>query len=101
MRNNLCSVLPLLLLFIAVSAFGETIQLHPVKDNTLYEDVPDSSNGAGLDRSVVARYTVSAGDPDTADAASAFTLLEFEQDAGNHNGGDLHFGGNFENAACR
>ncbi len=48
--------------------------------------------GAGLDRSVVARYTVSAGDPDIANAASAFTLLEFEQDAGNHNGGDLHFG---------
>ena len=46
----------------------------------------------GLDRSVVARYTVSAGDPDIADEASAFTLLEFEQDAGNHNGGDLHFG---------
>ena len=45
----------------------------------------------GLDRSVVARYTVS-GDPDVADVASALTLLEFEQDAGNHNGGDLHFG---------
>jgi glucose/arabinose dehydrogenase len=48
--------------------------------------------GPGLDRSVVARYTVSAGDPNVADTASAFTLLEFEQDAGNHNGGDLHFG---------
>jgi hypothetical protein len=40
----------------------------------------------------VARYTVSAGNPNLANAASAFTLLEFEQDAGNHNGGDLHFG---------
>jgi glucose/arabinose dehydrogenase len=40
----------------------------------------------------VARYTVSAGDPNVANSASAFTLLEFEQDAGNHNGGDLHFG---------
>jgi glucose/arabinose dehydrogenase len=48
--------------------------------------------GSGLDRSVVARYTVSAGDPNVANATSAFTLLEFEQDAGNHNGGDLHFG---------
>jgi len=46
----------------------------------------------GLDRSVIARYTVSAGNPNLANAASAFTLLEFEQDAGNHNGGDLHFG---------
>ena len=48
--------------------------------------------GPGPDRSVVARYTVSAGDPNVANAASAFTLLEFEQDASNHNGGDLHFG---------
>jgi len=48
--------------------------------------------GFGLDRSVVARYAVSAGDINVANVASAFTLLEFEQDAGNHNGGDLHFG---------
>jgi len=48
--------------------------------------------GPGQDRSVVARYTVSAGDSDVANGASAFTLLEYEQDASNHNGGDLHFG---------
>jgi glucose/arabinose dehydrogenase len=51
---------------------------------------PDPEDG--LDRSVVALYKVSAGDANVANAASAFTLLEFEQDAGNHNGGDLHFG---------
>ena len=28
-------------------ALGEVIQLQPVKDNTLYENVPDNSNGAG------------------------------------------------------
>ncbi len=47
--------------------------------------------GAGLDRTVVARYQVSA-DPNVADPASAVTLLEIEQDFGNHNGGDIHFG---------
>jgi glucose/arabinose dehydrogenase len=48
--------------------------------------------GPGLDRTVVARYQVSAGDPDVANPASALTLFEIEQPADNHNGGDLHFG---------
>jgi glucose/arabinose dehydrogenase len=48
--------------------------------------------GPGLDRTVVARYQVSAGDPDVADAGSALVLFEIEQPAQNHNGGDLHFG---------
>jgi len=48
--------------------------------------------GPGLDRTVIARYTVSAGDPNIADAASAQVILEIEQDFSNHNGGDLHFG---------
>lgn len=48
--------------------------------------------GPGLDRTVVARYQVSAGDPDVADPDSALVLFEIEQPADNHNGGDLHFG---------
>ena len=36
-----------LLFFMSSSALGEVIQLQPVKDNTLYENVPDNSNGAG------------------------------------------------------
>ncbi len=48
--------------------------------------------GQGLDRTVVARYSVSAGDPDLADPASATTLLEIEQDFSNHNGGNILFG---------
>ncbi len=47
--------------------------------------------GAGLDRTVIARYSVS-GDPDIADAGSASTLLEIEQDFSNHNGGNILFG---------
>ena len=36
--------------------------------------------GTGLDRSVVARYMVSAGDSNIANEKSAITLMEFEQD---------------------
>jgi len=69
------------------------LAFHPEYDSNGYFYVYYTRDpGAGLDRSVVARYTVSAGDPDIASAASAFKLLEFEQDEGNHNGGDLHFG---------
>ena len=39
----------------------------------------------------IARYTVSAN-PNVADPASAFTIIEQPQFASNHNGGDLHFG---------
>ena len=46
--------------------------------------------GAGLDRSVVARFTVSS-DPNVANPNSKQVLLEFEQPFSNHNGGDLHF----------
>jgi len=43
-------------------------------------------------KSVVARYRVSAADPDAADPASATVLLEFDQHSSNHNGGCLAFG---------
>lgn len=48
--------------------------------------------GVNDDRTVIARYTVSAGDPNVANPASATTILEFEQYSWNHNGGDIHFG---------
>jgi glucose/arabinose dehydrogenase len=47
--------------------------------------------GPGDDLTTVARYRVSAGNPDVADTAET-KLLEIPQDAANHNGGDLHFG---------
>jgi glucose/arabinose dehydrogenase len=43
-------------------------------------------------QSVVARYTVSMGDPDVADAGSEEILLVFDQPNDNHNGGSLAFG---------
>jgi len=47
--------------------------------------------GAGQDRSVVAEYRQSLGDPNVADPLSAALVLEFVQPFSNHNGGDLHF----------
>ena len=47
--------------------------------------------GPGNDLTTVARYRVSAGNADVADSAET-RILEIPQDAGNHNGGDLHFG---------
>lgn len=41
---------------------------------------------------VVARYCRSNGDPDLADPGSGEAVLRIDQDYGNHNGGDLHFG---------
>ena len=41
---------------------------------------------------VVARYTVSAADPDRADPASAHVILTQDQPFSNHNGGQLQFG---------
>ena len=47
--------------------------------------------GPGNDRTRIAMYQVSAGDPNIADATET-VILEFEQDFSNHNGGDIHFG---------
>lgn len=41
---------------------------------------------------VVARFTVSANDPDIADPGSRLDIIRIPDLAGNHNGGDLHFG---------
>ncbi len=41
---------------------------------------------------VIARFTVSVGNPNVADPASRLDILRVPDLAGNHNGGDLHFG---------
>jgi glucose/arabinose dehydrogenase len=43
-------------------------------------------------RTVIARYQVSAGNPNLADSASAFVILTIDQPAPNHKGGTLNFG---------
>ncbi len=47
--------------------------------------------GPGLDRSRIAMYQQSAGNVNIADTTEV-VVLEFEQNASNHNGGDIHFG---------
>ncbi len=50
-------------------------------------------NYTGANQSThIARFTVNAGDANSADANSEFTTLEIAQPAGNHNGGMLAFG---------
>ena len=44
------------------------------------------------DRTVIARYQVSAQNPDQADASSEQQILTFAQPFANHNGGQLRFG---------
>lgn len=57
-------------------------------------DLGDPNDPAGdpKDRTVIARYIVSAGNVNIANTSSATAILEIEQDASNHNGGDIHFG---------
>ena len=47
--------------------------------------------GANQDRIVIARFTQSNADDNIA-LEPGVTLMEFEHEASNHNGGDLHFG---------
>ena len=47
--------------------------------------------GTGPDSTRIARYSVSAGDPNIANPTET-TIMEFRQPQGNHNGGDLKFG---------
>jgi glucose/arabinose dehydrogenase len=44
-------------------------------------------------RTIIARYSVTANDPDQADQNSEIILLEVNQPFSNHNGGQLAFGG--------
>jgi hypothetical protein len=65
-----------------------SIAFHPDYGTNGFFYVDYIDNGSDT---VVARYEVS-GDPDVADALSAQTVLELDQPAGNHNGGQLQFG---------
>jgi glucose/arabinose dehydrogenase len=47
---------------------------------------------ASPNRTVIARYKVSDGNPDMADPASEHLLLTFDQPYSNHNGGQVSFG---------
>ena len=66
------------------------VAFHPdyASNGFFYVDYVNSQGGT-----VIARYTVSATDPNLADPASAYTLLAPQQQPGiGHNGGKLAFG---------
>jgi len=70
------------------------LAFHPDYANNGFFYVNYTSDGTGgnsLTTNIV-RYTVSAGDANIANPASDLEILTVCQPAGNHNGGDLHFG---------
>lgn len=70
------------------------LAFHPDFDQNGYFYVNYTRDGTGGNslETVIARYEVSAGDPNDADETSAVEILTIDQPAGNHNGGDIHFG---------
>lgn len=70
------------------------LAFHPEYITNGYFYVNYTRTGTGGDdlETVIERFEVSAGDPNDADEASGVEILTVGQPAGNHNGGDLHFG---------
>ncbi len=88
--------------FLDISALVDTffeggflgLAFHPDYASNGYFYVSYTRDGTGGNalETVIARYQVSAGDPNVANAGSAVEILTVNQPAGNHNGGDIHFG---------
>ena len=55
------------------------------------KDAGDGNNALPIYERI-SRFSVQAGNPNAADPASEVVLIEQFDEAGNHNGGDLHFG---------
>ena len=69
------------------------LAFHPDFTNNRYFYVYYTRDGSPLE-TVVERFTVFAGDPNQADMSSRREIFTLAQPAGNHNGGDIHFGPN-------
>ena len=67
---------------------GLAFHPHYAQNGFFYVDYTRKSDGA----TVIARYSVSATDPNRADPSSAQILLTIPQPFSNHNGGQLQFG---------
>ena len=68
------------------------LAFHPDYETNGFFYVNYTRDQEGQVQTVVARYSVSAADPNLADFASAFEVLVVDQPFDNHNGGDIHFG---------
>lgn len=95
------SVLPTPFLTVPVSTQSEQgllgLAFHPnFKNNRkLYIAYTRAAGGATLGSTpdqLVAEYQVSAGNPNVVDVATRREIITIPDRAGNHNGGDLHFG---------
>ena len=95
------SVLPTPFLTVPVSTASEQgllgLAFHPqfASNGKFYVTHTRAAGGAVLGSSadqVLAEYQIGAGTPDVANPASRREILAIPDLAGNHNGGDLHFG---------
>lgn len=68
------------------------LAFHPNYAQNGYFFINYTKSGTNLGDTIVARYQVSAGDPNIADASSGQVLMRIIQDYSNHNGGNMHFG---------
>ncbi len=68
------------------------VAFHPNFASNRFLYVFYSVTRGGITYERLSRFTAQAGNPNLADTASELVLLEQADDAGNHNGGDLHFG---------
>ncbi|MCB9850178.1 MAG: PQQ-dependent sugar dehydrogenase [Phycisphaerales bacterium] len=93
LKNDVLLPTPFLDIGSLISAFGQRgllgIAFHPNYASNGYFYV-NYTNVSG--NTIIARYEVSAGDPDIANAASAVILKAITQDSALHNGGQLAFG---------
>lgn len=93
LEDNTVSPTPFLDLSGIISTQGEQgllgLAFHPDYDNNGYFFV-NYTNTAG--NTQISRFTVSAANPDIADLGSELFILDFNQPASNHNGGDMIFG---------
>jgi len=71
-----------------------SVAFHPhyAQNGFFFVNYTESGGPEGVGATVVARYSVSASDPNRANSASAKVLLRIRQPFTNHNGGQLQFG---------
>jgi uncharacterized repeat protein (TIGR01451 family) len=93
-KNGAVLPTPFLNLSSRISYGGERgllgLAFHPNYENNGYFYVNYTRAGDGA--TVIARYSISASDPDVADPTGALELLTIDQPYGNHNGGQVMFG---------
>lgn len=68
------------------------LAFHPNYASNGYFYVNHTNTVGGQLRTYIARYKVSASNPDSADKASRFVLMTIDQPFSNHNGGKIAFG---------